>query len=75
MSFCAILFPKSYLKENSMGFKKIDRTHTFADAILKDSTRLDNPSKFASQFHRTGGQKSMLNAHHGHCKIHRLAQY
>jgi hypothetical protein len=52
-----------------MGFKKIDRTFTFADAILKGSIQLNIPSEFASQFHLTGRQKSMLNAHYGHCKI------
>ena len=35
--FCAILLPKSDLKENSMGFKIIEQNFTFADAILKDS--------------------------------------
>ena len=32
-----LFFPKSYLKENSMGFKKIDPYFTFADLALKES--------------------------------------
>lgn len=53
--------------EDNMGFKKIDRTFTFADAILKDSIQLNIPSESASQFHWTGGQKSMFNPHYGNC--------